>query len=482
MLQQIKKFGGLILIAATAGVAGAYLFNKFGNPTPTYTLANDKLPVRFTGGAIPAGALDFTEAAARTVHGVVHIKTSYAVTQVIYNSPFDLFFGGRGQQQQQASTGSGVIISNDGYIVTNNHVVANAEKVEVTLSDNKKYVGEVIGTDPSTDLALIKVDAKNLPFIPFGNSDDVQVGQWVLAVGNPFNLTSTVTAGIVSAKGRNINILENNNNATAPIESFIQTDAAVNPGNSGGALVNTNGDLIGINSAIASNTGSYAGYSFAVPVNIARKVIDDFMEYGTVQRAYLGIQGRPVDGDLAKDKNLNETQGVYVDNVTKDGAAKDAGIKTGDVIVKIDNATINDWPALLEQVGRHRPGDAVKVTYMRDDKEYNTTATLKNRSGNTDVIKNETIKVYGAVLSPLSNEDKAQLGIDAGVKVTESGSGKLSAAGIRKNFIITAIDKQPVITTSDVEAALNENKNGGVLIEGVYPNGMRAWYGVGNQK
>lgn len=482
MLQQIKKFAALVLIASSAGVGGAYLFNKFGNSGPTYTLAQEKLPVRFTSGAMPAGAIDFTEAADRTVHGVVHIKTTYGVTQVMYNSPFDLFFGGQGQRQPQASTGSGVIISNDGYIVTNNHVVANAEKVEVTLSDNKKYEGSVIGTDPSTDLALIKIDAKNLPFIPFGNSDEVKVGQWVLAVGNPFNLTSTVTAGIVSAKGRNINILENNNGGTTPIESFIQTDAAVNPGNSGGALVNTNGDLIGINSAIASNTGSFAGYSFAVPVNIARKVIDDFMEYGIVQRAYLGIQGRPIDSDLAKEKNLNESQGVYIENVTEDGAAKDAGIKTGDVIIKIDNATINSWPELLEQVGRHRPGDEVKVAYMRDDKAYETNVTLKNRSGNTSVVKNETITIYGAVLSPLNSDDKSQLGIDSGIKVTELKSGKLSAAGIRKNFIITAIDKQPVATTSDVEAALNDNKNGGILVEGVYPNGMRAWYGVGNQK
>jgi serine protease Do len=349
MFYNIKKTAAIILAATVAGYAGAYVFNRT-NVKQAYTLA-DQTPVKFTSGiASSPASIDFTDAANRTVHGVVHIKTTYSTQQVAY-SPFELFFGGGGGRQPQASTGSGVIISNDGYIVTNNHVVDAAEKVEVTLSDNKKYEGKVVGADPSTDLALVKIEAKNLPFIPFGNSDDVQVGQWVLAVGNPFNLTSTVTAGIVSAKGRNINILANNAGGVAPIESFIQTDAAVNPGNSGGALVNTNGELIGINSAIASNTGSYAGYSFAVPVNIARKVIDDFMEYGTIQRAYIGIQGRPVDNDLAEDKKLKVLQGVYIDVVTEDGAAKAAGIKTGDVITKIANTVITDWPSMLEQVG-----------------------------------------------------------------------------------------------------------------------------------
>ena len=335
MLKQIKKFGAIILIGSVGGVSGAYLFNKFGNHSPVYTLATEGAPIHLTSGTLPANAVDFTEAADRTVHGVVHIKKFFTTTQVGYNNPFDMFFGGgRTYNVPQASTGSGVIISNDGYIVTNNHVVDNADKVEVTLSNNKRYEGKVIGTDPSTDLALVKIDETNLPFIPIGNSDDVKVGQWVLAVGNPFNLTSTVTAGIISAKGRNINILANNNGQAAPIESFIQTDAAVNPGNSGGALVNTNGELIGINSAIASNTGSYAGYSFAVPVNIVRKVVDDFIEFGTVQRAYIGIQGRAIDADLAKEKDLSESQGVYIDRVTTDGAAKEAGLKGGDVITK----------------------------------------------------------------------------------------------------------------------------------------------------
>ena len=318
-----------------------------------------------------------------------------------------------------------------------------------------------------------------MPFIPIGNSDDVKVGQWVLAVGNPFNLTSTVTAGIISAKGRNINILANNNGQAAPIESFIQTDAAVNPGNSGGALVNTNGELIGINSAIASNTGSYAGYSFAVPVNIGRKVVDDFIEFGTVQRAYIGIQGRAIDADLAKEKDLSESQGVYIDRVTTDGAAKEAGLKGGDVITKVEGVKINDWPDMLEQVGRHRPGDKIKVAYIRDDKEYESVVTLKNKSGNTSVVKNEVIKVLGSEISPLSNEDKSSLGIENGVKVTSIGNGVLKNAGIRQNFIITSIDKQPVTNTSDAESLLSDKKEGGVLVEGVYPNGMRAWYGVG---
>lgn len=480
MIKQIKKLGTILVVAGIGGVAGAYVFNNIADKGPVYTLAEERTPVRLTSGSLPPNAIDFTEAADRTVHGVVHIKKFFTTTQVGYSSPFDMFFGGgRAYSIPQASTGSGVIISNDGYIVTNNHVVDNAEKVEVTLSNNKRYEGKVIGTDPSTDLALVKIDEKNLPFIPIGNSDDVKVGQWVLAVGNPFNLTSTVTAGIVSAKGRNINILENNNSQVAPIESFIQTDAAVNPGNSGGALVNTNGELIGINSAIASNTGSYAGYSFAVPVNIVRKVVDDFIEFGTVQRAYIGIQGRPLNADLAKEKNLEETQGVYIDKVTTDGAAKEAGLKTGDIITKIEGVKINDWPDMLEQVGRHRPGDKIKISYLRDEKEFETLVTLKNKSGNTSVVKNEVIKLLGAEISPLSNEEKASLGIDNGAKVTSIGNGVLRNAGIRQNFIITSIDKQPVTNTSDVEALLTNRKEEGVLVEGIYPNGMRAWYGVG---
>nr|MBK9650707.1 Do family serine endopeptidase [Bacteroidota bacterium] len=480
MKNSFKSLAMLIVAGAIGSAATITVTNHF-TKTPAGNMGRNYTPARFTGNVSnAAGVVDFTEAAASTVHGVVHVKTIYSTRQNtgFYNPFEDFFFGGPGQrqrpQQELASTGSGVIISDDGYIVTNNHVVANAEKVEITLNDNKKYEAKVIGTDPSTDLALVKIDADKLPYIPYGNSEDVKVGQWVLAVGNPFELNSTVTAGIVSAKARNINIIQGGNN---PIESFIQTDAAVNPGNSGGALVNTNGELIGINTAIASNTGSYSGYSFAVPVNIVRKIVMDFIEYGAVQRGFLGIVSRQVDADLAKSKNLDDVKGVYIQGLSEDGGAKAAGLEPGDVILKVDNQDITSQAKLLETVGSKRPGDKVKVEYVREGKSLETFVTLKNKIGNTNVIKNEDIDLLGATLGNVDNDDKLKLGIENGVKIEQLNNGKLSNAGIKEGFIITSIDRQPVGDTNDVISAL-KNKTGGVLIEGVYPNGMRAWYGV----
>ena len=370
-----------------------------------------------------------------------------------------------------------MIISEDGYIVTNNHVVDEAKKVEVTLDDNRNYTAKVIGTDPSTDLALLKIEQKGLPYLSYGNSDNVRVGEWVLAVGNPFNLTSTVTAGIVSAKARNIHILPDQK---FPIESFIQTDAAVNPGNSGGALVNTNGELVGVNAAIASNTGSYAGYSFAIPVNIVKKVVDDLLEFGNVQRGFIGISIRDIDADFAKDKDLKNYNGVYVNGLTPGGAASDAGIKEGDIITKINSAPIKTSPELQEQVGLYRPGDKINVTLLRDEKEKLVTVTLRNKEGNTRVIKNETevVNTLGASLETIGSSEKSKLGIETGVKIKDIGTGKLRSAGIKEGFIITRIDNKDVDSASDVIAYL-QNKRGGVLIEGVYPNGMRAYYGFG---
>jgi Do/DeqQ family serine protease len=379
------------------------------------------------------------------------------------------------------STGSGVIISDNGFICTNNHVINNAEKVEVTLNNNKTFTAEIIGKDPNTDLALLKIEETGLPYITYGNSDEVKVGQWALAVGNPFNLTSTVTAGIISAKGRNINALEANaGRGNYPIESFIQTDAAVNPGNSGGALVNTAGELIGINSAIASNTGSYAGYSFAVPVNIVKKVMADLSEFGTVQRAFIGVSIREIDNKLAEEKNLTLYQGVYVAGLTEGGAADNAGIKEGDIITKIGDTKVNSSPELQEQVSKFRPGDKVNVTVVREGKEKVLALMFKNKNNNTDLMKKEkmsVVKALGAVFEPISNEEMQRLRISNGLKVKQLGQGKLANSGIKEGFIITSIDKKAVNDLEDL--GFLETKKGGVLIEGVYPNGFRAYYGFG---
>lgn len=478
-MKRIKSVAIVVMLAGASGMAGAYLFNKnfsteSGTEIKTQPVAQ---PVRYA----PTGAaVDFTEAAEHTVHAVVHVKTFYpqqsGYRQNNMWDPFGFFSNPYYRNgQKPASTGSGVIISDDGYIVTNNHVVENAERVEITLNDNSKFEAKVIATDPSTDLALVKVEAKKLPYVLFGNSDEVKVGQWVLAVGNPFDLSSTVTAGIISAKGRNINIIEN---SSQPIESFLQTDAAINPGNSGGALVNTNGELIGINTAIASNTGSYAGYGFAVPVNLVKKVVDDFIEFGAVQRAFIGISIKEVNAELAKDKGLKETQGVYIDKLTSTSGAKAAGLREGDVITKINGIKINSFPELTEQVGRYRPGDQIKVTYLRENETKEANVTLTNKAGSTNIVKNEISKLLGAEFTEASTEEKNRLGIDNGVKILALASGKLKSAGIKEGFIITSIDNRAIKTIEDVEEALNDKK-GGVLIEGVYVNGMRAWYGLG---
>ena len=432
-------------------------------------------------------AIDFTTAAASSVHSVVNVKTTYPLetqNQYMYD-PFRDFFGYRGQRQPQqapVSTGSGVIISQDGYIVTNNHVVDEADKIEITLNDKRSYTADVIGKDPATDLALLKIKEEDLPFISYGNSDDVKVGEWVLAVGNPFNLNSTVTAGIISAKGRNINILENDaSKGQFPIESFLQTDAAVNPGNSGGALVNARGELVGINSAIASNTGSYTGYSFAIPVNITRKVVADLLEFGEVQRAFIGLSIEDLDGKLAKEKSITEIKGVYVKGVVKGGSADESGIKEGDVIRKVGETLVNNVPELQEQISRYRPGNKVNVTLKRNNQEKILTVILKNKNGNTEVVakpKIEVVSTLGASFEPVSKEEMMKLNIENGIRVSKLGAGKLLSAGIKEGFIITNVDKKRISTFEEIKSLL-ENKKGGVLIEGVYPNGMRAYYGFG---
>lgn len=434
----------------------------------------------FVGGySAPQNVPDFTEAAEKTVHAVVHIKTELRRRNSIYDDFFSEFFGRPYHQYSQPviATGSGVIITDDGYIVTNNHVVQNAEHLEVTLNDKRSYEAKIVGADPATDLALIKIDEKNLPFLTYGNSDDVKVGEWVLAVGNPFNLTSTVTAGIVSAKARNINILGSN----TAIESFIQTDAPINPGNSGGALVNTNGELIGINAAIASNTGSYTGYSFAIPVNIVKKVVNDFINYGEIQRAYIGVTIRDIDAEFAQEENLDDLEGVYVVSVVDNSSAEDADIRPADIILEIDGVKINSATRLIESVAQHNPGNRISVTVKRDGKILRKDVLLKNRQNNFDVVTAEDAEVFdllGASFEIPSDETKSKLGINYGMQIVELRRGMLMNKGVREGFIITEIDKSPIRSLEDIKNIIKD-KRGGVLIEGVYPSGQRAYYAIG---
>ncbi|MBX2980753.1 MAG: Do family serine endopeptidase [Flavobacteriales bacterium] len=443
-------------------------------PTTTATFA-----ARSGSLAMP----DLVEAAEMSVNSVVHVTTE---SMVNVRDPFaDLFWGHRApiQQQPRQGAGSGVIITDDGYIVTNNHVVDGADKIKVHLNDRRSFDARVIGRDPSTDLALLKIDATELNAMGYGDSDDVRVGEWVLAVGNPMSLTSTVTAGIISAKARNINLLQYDAERDIfPIESFLQTDAAVNPGNSGGALVNTSGQLIGINTAIASTTGQYAGYSFAIPVNIVKKVTNDLLEFGSVQRAYIGVSIRDLDQKLAKELKLDRINGVYVNGITDGGAAQLAGLRSGDVIIRIGTMDVNNVPQLQEQVSRYRPGDKVAVAVLRDGKESVMDVTLRGRDGvltsNSTKGTTQPTTTLGADLRNATEEELRDLKLTSGVKVTAINGGKLRSSGIREGFIITRIDQEPITSVEQLMGILNKKK-GGVLVEGVYPNGTKAYYGLG---
>jgi serine protease Do len=491
----MKRILSIFFVALLGGVGALTVDHLVSN---NQTLIGASLPanyqvrnsngVKFTSfnGMVPENVSgDFVKASEISLPAVVHVKTEYAPqqNQFYYYDPFGLGMNPyQHKQQKQMGSGSGVIISGDGYIVTNNHVIDDADKVQVTLYDKQTYTAKVIGKDASTDIALLKIEANNLPYLIYGNSDNVKVGEWVLAVGNPFNLTSTVTAGIVSAKARNINMLEGDpDHNNFPVESYIQTDAAVNPGNSGGALINTQGQLIGINSAIASNTGSYTGYSFAVPVNLAKKVVNDLIEFGKVQRAFLGVSIRDIDSKLIEEKKLKSTKGVYITGVSKEGGANEAGIQEGDQVLKVGDVMVENASELQEQISHYRPGDKVAVTISREGEEKVVMATLKNKSGDTMLAKKETnavLSLLGANFESLSETDMSKLGLSGGVKITSLDAGKLRSAGIKEGFIITSIDKKKINSLDDVKLAL-ENKEGGVLIEGVYTNGMKAYYAIG---
>lgn len=472
----MKRFGTLFLAAILGSLCtlGVVEFSRKDIVTLGYTNQPPVSQVAYTtdkeGHTIP---LDFTAIAAQVTPAVVHIKsTQNGRTQEGRGTdPFRDFFGPRYQPGPSQSSGSGVIIAENGYIVTNNHVVQDAEVVEVTLSNNREYKAEVIGTDPDTDIALIKINLTGLKYLPFVDSDQSRVGEWVLAVGNPFNLNSTVTAGIISAKGRNINIINTSSEeGRTAIESFIQTDAAINPGNSGGALVNMTGGLLGINTAIASPTGSYSGYGFAVPSNIVNKVVEDLIKYGVVQRGWLGVSIGSVTSSLAKEQSLEVDEGAYVSGFAENGksSAKEAGIKEGDVIVKIDDTPITSSPELIEHVGRHRPGDKLMITVNRKGKEITYPVVLKTRDGGVNTVKAEERKGYAALgveLEDLDAKDLKRLDLVNGIKVKELGSGKLARnTEIREGFIITKVNDQPIKSVKEFDAILKTKKVGDLII------------------
>lgn len=482
-INSLVSMGSALVIIALY----ALFIDKPGQESQTVVQAEQQQDFRLANYELiksgKVAPIDFTFAANISTPAVVHVKKTFTQARSNTNDLFRDFFGDdyspfrfgepRGAQpQQQVASGSGVIISEDGYIVTNNHVVSNADKIQVTLFDKRSFEAELIGVDPSTDLALIKIDANDLPIIPFGNSDSANIGEWVLAVGNPFDLTSTVTAGIISAKGRNINILREQ--SRAPIESFIQTDAAVNPGNSGGALVNTDGELIGINTAIATPTGTYAGYSFAVPVNIAKKVVSDLMDFGVVQRAFLGVSIRDIDSELAEELGMREIKGVYVASVQEGSGAEEAGLKEGDIITGVNAAKIGSVSELQERVSQFRPGDKLSIRFIRNNREQIANVELKNNNNTTDVIEKETVDVLqllGANFEDLSSSEKEEFGISGGVRVKSLQNGKLkNATSMYEGFIITRVDQQRIKSLDDlVEVIGRKEKGDGVMIAGFYP-------------
>lgn len=483
-MDSVKNIAKNLAIAFAGAIVAIFIFSKINNQSHEDALQGSA-PVQLTNYSAPvspqAQLPDLTQAAEKSIHAVVHITTkvkaqSYGSQE---NPLFDFFFGPNNrprnynqEPEYNMGAGSGVIISPEGYIVTNNHVIDEADNIEVILNDNRKFTAKVIGRDPNTDIALVKIEARELTYLVWGNSETLKLGEWVLAVGNPFNLTSTVTAGIVSAKSRSIGIIS----GQLPLESFIQTDAAVNPGNSGGALVNASGELVGINAAIASKTGTYSGYSFAVPATIARKVVDDLKQFGEVQRALLGVSIKTVDDNIAREKNLKRIEGVYVGETTEGGAARQAGIKVGDIITAVNGNLVNTVAQLQEQIAKYRPGDKVSITAKRDGDLKQFSVILRNTKGDTSIVK-ESFSVLGADFGPITDKDKERLNIDEGIQVLNLTKGKLKDAGVKIGFIITDINKMSVSSVEDVKRVLSQSSNKKpILVEGVYPTGEWTYY------
>ncbi|HNM24266.1 MAG TPA: Do family serine endopeptidase [Saprospiraceae bacterium] len=497
MKNQFFWMSGSALAGACLALLGAGLMGW--HTQAVQQSASNSLPAHYTGWSEGQGSsvvADFTGAAQAALPEVVHIQATMhrSGRQAGGMQPFDFqdlpapfrhFFSipqtpvpdsPQGNDEEAQGSGSGVILSADGFIVTNNHVVRDADELTVTLNDKRRFTAKVIGTDPSTDLAVVKIDAEGLPFMRFGNSDEVQIGQWVVAIGNPFNLSGTVTAGIVSAKGRDLHIVQDK----APVESFIQTDAVVNPGNSGGALINLQGELIGINTAIASPTGVYAGYAFAIPSNLVAKVVDDLRQFGVVQRGYLGITIRDNTPELAENSHHKFAPGVLVDSLVANSAAGAAGVHKGDLITHVDGQAVKSAPELLEIVGKHRPGDKLNISVLRDGDERTLSVMLKNRDGNTDRVTkqdhDEVLNALGAEFETLDAREAERMGIGGGVKVTRLGAGKIAnQTDMHEGFVVVRVNNIAVRTAEELAAAI-EKANGGVMLEGLYPGSSGTYY------
>ena len=505
--KNILGIGAVVLLSA--GVAGVTTYTML-KPENRDSLSFNEQFRQNPGArlaaydAINAQPVDLTQAAENSLHAVVHIKSTQQAKEqtVTVRDPFaEIFgdiFGNGGRQQRRVQTqprvgfGSGVIISKDGYIVTNNHVIDGADEIIVKLNDNREFKGRMIGTDPNSDLALVKIEGDDFPTIPVGDSDALKVGEWVLAVGNPFNLTSTVTAGIVSAKARTLGVY-----GIGGVESFIQTDAAINQGNSGGALVNAKGELVGINAVLSSPTGAYAGYGFAIPTSVMTKVVSDLKQYGTVQRALLGIKGTSLagDGDMMSDQPIDKSgatlsdkrkefgvvDGVWVREIVDGGSAAGSDIKVDDVIIGIDGKKVQNFADLQEAIAQHRPGDKVTVKVMRDKKEKNINITLKNEQGTTKIVKDAGMEILGAAFKELPDDLKKQLNLGYGLQVTGVTSGKMADAGVRKGFIILKANDQPMRKVSDLEEVMKaavKSPNQVLFLTGVFPSGKRGYFAV----
>lgn len=473
-----RRYFSLLAVSVFGAVIAVFIYARLTDRTPQVVEVPAENRIQYVNLPVaPSGEpLDFTQAVSQSIHSVVHVKTK-EFRQYAVNPLYEFFFGEQPDVEARPilGFGSGVIISSKGYIITNNHVIAGSDEITVVLNDKREFTADLIGTDPTTDIALLKIEGDNLSTLGFGDSDALQLGEWVLAIGNPYNLTSTVTAGIVSAKARNVGILR----GEFSIESFIQTDAAVNPGNSGGALINTRGELVGINTAIASQTGAFAGYSFAVPVSIVEKVVNDLIEYGAVQRAILGVVIADVTAELAKEKNIDQIEGVYINSVRPEGAAREAGLREGDVIISINKVRVNSSSELQEQISRYRPGEEVRVVIRRDGDVKQFDVVLRNLEGSTEIVKrNDVIEVLGATFEPVSEREKRMLGIRNGVKVKTLKPGKLMKVGIQEGFVLTSVNKRPVNSVKDISDILKDTE-GGVIIEGLDNNGARSYYAFG---